>query len=336
MDGQTFQGFTSELDPDVDLHATDSRSSARTVHAVRAQPAAPVRLRFQLGARTLFSVTRRLARVAIPLERRALLPELPTLDGDADGFLVTGLRADLRQALTAARPELRPYLRHAYPRHYASLQQDFDAYLAHFSGKTRSTLRRKLRKFADQSGGTIDLRLYTRPTEVDDFFRHARAVSAITYQERLLSAGLPDGDDARAATRALADRDMMRGWILFLDGRPVSYLYAPAEEDTLIYAYLGYDPAFADLSPGTVLQLEALRTLMAERRFRVFDFTEGDGQHKRQFATGAVDCVDLLLLRPTLANRALGHGLGAFDAGIAAAKRLLPPPLAKLARALRR
>ena len=115
--------------------------------------------------------------------------------------------------------------------------------------------------------------------------------------------------------------DQVRGWLLFVDGRPISYLYAPAEGDTLIYAYLGYDPDFADFSPGTVLQLEAMRQLMEEGRFRLFDFTEGEGQHKRQFATGGVDCVDLLLVRPTLANLLAGHSLNGFDRAVALARR---------------
>ena len=125
----------------------------------------------------------------------------------------------------------------------------------------------------------------------------------------------------RCAT--LAARDQVRAWLLFVDGRPVSYLYAPAEGDTLIYAYLGYDPDFAEYSPGTVLQLEAMRQLMEERRFRLFDFTEGEGQHKRLFATDGVECVDLLLVRPRLANLFVGYGLSAFDTAVGLAKRLV-------------
>jgi hypothetical protein len=75
-------------------------------------------------------------------------------------------------------------------------------------------------------------------------------VSALTYQERLLDAGLPAGPEALERMRALARRDQMRGWLLFVDARPISYLYAPAEGDTLIYAFLGYDPEFAELSPA--------------------------------------------------------------------------------------
>ncbi|MGZ8346377.1 MAG: GNAT family N-acetyltransferase, partial [Allosphingosinicella sp.] len=134
-----------------------------------------------------------------------------------------------------------------------------------------------------------------------------------------------------------ARREQLRGWLLFVEGRPVSYLYAPAEGETLVYAHLGYEPEFAEYSPGTVLQMEAMRQLMAERRFRLFDFTEGEGQHKRQFATDGVDCVDLMLLRPTLANLAIGHGLAGFDAAVALAKwAALGLGAAKALRRLRR
>jgi CelD/BcsL family acetyltransferase involved in cellulose biosynthesis len=114
------------------------------------------------------------------------------------------------------------------------------------------------------------------------------------------------------------------------------YLYAPAEGDIVIYGFLGYDPDYAELSPGTVLQLEAIAALMEERRFRDIRLHGRRWQHKRQFATGAVECVDLLLLRPTVRNRVLGYGLALFDAGVATLKRLLPGFFRKLARAARR
>ncbi len=296
-----------------------------------------VRLPLRVGVRTLWSLKRRLVRVALPLQRSDAMPALPPLPERADGYLVTGLGQALEAELKSLHPGLRAFVRHRYPRHYASLRGGFDAYLAGFSGKTRSTLKRKTRKLADRSGGTLDFRSYSRPEQVEEFYRHARAVSARTYQERLLDAGLPEGEGALAEMRDLAARGEMRAWLLFLDGRPISYLYAPADGDTLIYAYLGYDPDHAGLSPGTVLQLEAMRELMTEGRFRIFDFTEGEGQHKRQFATGSVDCVDLLLLRPGPGNIAVGLTLTGFDAAVAGAKRVLAAlRLTKLARAARR
>jgi len=63
------------------------------------------------------------------------------------------------------------------------LSGSFDQYMVAFSGKTRSGLRRKLRKFAQISGGTIDWRQYRTPQELPIFFDLARTVSAKTYQE---------------------------------------------------------------------------------------------------------------------------------------------------------
>ena len=248
---------------------------------------------------------------------------LPPLGPEDDGYLVTALPAARAEELVRRQSHLKPFVRQRYRRSFARLDLGFDAWHATFSARSRSTLKRKTRKLAERSGGVLDLRCYRTEDEIRDFYDAARAVSALTYQERLLDAGLPAGPEAIERMRTLARMDQVRGWLLFVDGRPISYLYAPAEGDTLIYAFLGYDPEFADFSPGTVLQLEAMRQLMDEGRFRLFDFTEGEGQHKRQFATGGIDCLDLLLVRPTLANLLAGHALNGFDRAVKLGKRIV-------------
>lgn len=282
-------------------------------------------LPLRIGARTLWTLRRRLAQSRLTLEdalaRRP--PALPPLGADEDGYLVNSLPAALAPRLAEENKGLRPFVRQRYSRSFTRLDLGFDQYLAGFSSRSRSTLRRKARKLAERSGGTLDLRSYRSPEELERFYADARALSVRTYQERLLDAGLPEGPDAFEEMRMLARRDQVRAWLLFVDGRPVSYLYAPAEGETLIYAHLGYDPDFAEFSPGTVLQLEAMRQLMEEKRFRLFDFTEGQGQHKRQFATDGIACVDLLLVRPTFANLLVGHGLNGFDAAVGLVKRIV-------------
>jgi len=279
-------------------------------------------LPLRIGARTLFTLRRRLVRRRLSLEDAlaGARPVLPPLQPDEHGYLITALPEDLVDRL-ARDPNVRPFVRQRYRRFYARLDQDFDAYLAGFSAKSRSTCRRKLKRFAERSGGRIDVRAFASESEIDSFYEAARAVSSRTYQERLLDAGLPDGPAALADMRELARAGRARGWLLFLEGRAIAYLYAPAEGSALVYAYLGYDPDFADLSPGTVLQLEAMRRLMAERSFDLFDFTEGEGQHKRLFSTGWIDCVDLLLVRRGFVNLAIGHALSGFDAAVGLAKR---------------
>ena len=293
----------------------------------------PLRLRFQVGARTLAAVPRRLVRVPYSLDAvlAAATPALPRLPDDADGFLVTSLPEPALGSLD--RRGLVSAVRQRYVRYHTDLRIGVEAWLAGLSGSARSGLKRKAKKLAAASGGTLDIRAYRTPAEIALFHPVARAVSATTYQERLLGSGLPD--DASHFLR-LAGEDRVRAWLLFVDSAPVAYLCCTAEGESLRYDHVGHDPAHNDLSPGAVLQMEAMRQLFADR-FARFDFTEGEGQHKRQFATTGTACVDLLLLRPTLANRAIMAALGAFDGAMAQAKRAAAHPmLQRLAKRVRR
>lgn len=283
---------------------------------------ASVRLPFQIGARTLGHALLRLVRRSVPLEQAVALtpPDLPELPGDADGYLI-GALPEAARPLIAADKTLHAFVRQAYVRYYARLDQPFESWFGAMSGNGRSALRRKRRKLEQRCGGRLDIRLYRHPGEVDEFHRHARAVSALSYQERLLDAGLPA--NALNEARELAARDALRAWLLFIDDKPASYLYMPAEGRTLLYRHLGYDPAFADLSPGGVLQLEAMRMLMEEKRFRWLDFTEGGGQHKRQFATDGIASIDLMLLRPALSSLSAAYALQGFDRSVANGKQAM-------------
>lgn len=283
---------------------------------------ATTHLPFQVGARTLARVELRLCQMSVSLEQAlgGAAPVLPPLSADADGYLLRALPEKMQSELQADRG-LRSFVRQRYVRRYARLDQPFAAYFASLSGNARSALRRKVRKLAERCGGELDIRLYRRPAEMEEFHVHARTVSQLTYQERLLGAGLPK--DALDQAQALASRDQLRAWLLFIDGAPVSYLYMPAEGATLIYHQLGYDPAFARWSPGSVLQFEAMRMLMDEGRFGRIDFTEGDGQHKRQFASGSIPSADLMLLRPTAGNVISAYALEGFDRSVSAGKRVL-------------
>ena len=296
-------------------------------------------LRFQIGARTVGTVRRALARVPLDLDDAlaACPPALPTLPPAADGYLVTSLPVAHRTAMLRSGGGMLAFERQAYTRRYADLTIGHAAYLDGLSGNTRAAIRRKRRKIVSASGGTLDIRRYRTPDELAEFHATARTLALVTYQERLMGSGLPDTPDFMRRMVAMAAAGQVRAWLLRIDDAPAAYLYCPVHGDTVIYEYVGHDPRFNDLSPGSVLQAEAFADLFADPALKRFDFTEGDGQHKRQFATGGVACVDLLLLRPTIANRAIVAAMRAFDGGIALAKRIVARfDLDMLARRVRR
>lgn len=272
-----------------------------------------------LGSRRLLSVPRDLSTWSFTLEdvlAGALPPSPPS---GRDGVRVLSAPTDRLAEVTARYPGFVAGGRQDYRRHYIDMGMGFAAYMARFSGKTRSTLRRKAKKLSEDAGGYA-VTEHRSPAEIEAFFTAALPLSARTYQARLLDAGLPDTVEARRAMLEAAEADQMRGFLLHAGGEAVAYLSLPVIGATLVYAHLGYDPAWARLSPGTVLQMDALERLFGEARYRWFDFTEGEGAHKAMFGTHWADCSSLMLLEPTLANRTLLGARGAFDAGISGAK----------------
>ena len=291
-----------------------------------------VPLRFQIGARTLAAVPRRLHRVGLSLDGAlsGKVPSLPPLAG-ADGYLVTSLPTEL----SVADAGLLGHLRQTYVRYWTDLTIGEAAWRAGLSGNARSALKRKAKKLAE--AGRVEIRAHRAPAALDAFHHAARAVSAVTYQERLLGSGLPDTPEFIAAMHVAAAEDRVRAWLMFVDERPIAYLYCAAEGSALRYDHVGHDPAWGELSPGTVLHAHAFAELFAEARFARFDFTEGEGQHKRQFATGGVACADLLLLRATAVNRALLAALAGWDGAMTLGKRATrTPALKRIADRLRR
>lgn len=266
-----------------------------------------VPLKFWFGPMKLWSVAFMMEvepRRAHSLDCSAVsIPELAALPREIDGVYRPSERIDAGEPDWQLAGGWLRYVESRFRRRFIDLTTGFDAYLSKFSSKTRSTFRRKMRRFREASSGNIEWRAYRSASEMQAFHTEARRISAHTYQEKLFDAGLPDGSGFVTGMLARAEAGLVRGFILFLHGEPVAYLYLPIADGRVIYGYLGFNPAYASLSPGTVLQLLALESLFAERTHRIFDFTEGEGEHKRLFATHEHLCGNVYYLRPTLRNR---------------------------------
>lgn len=188
---------------------------------------------------------------------------------------------------------------------YTDLRGGKEQAFRSMSSKTRSTLQRKVRNYRTFCGGEIRWSVYKTPEEMLRFHGLARQVAAKTYQERLFDASLPDSQEFRDEMLRLAERDLVRGFLLFHESRPVAYLYTPAMDGFLVYDFLGYDPDYHQHSPGTVLQYLALEGLYAEQRFPFFYWGFGYSQTKQVFSTGQALAADVLFFRSTLRNRLL-------------------------------
>ena len=228
--------------------------------------------------------------------------------GTKDAALVSSLPITEALPRLSVQDGLIRYVPAQYKRYYVDLQKgSFEDYLAGFSSKTRGTLRRKVRKCAE-SAREMECREYRTPGQIDDFLALARPLSDRTYQERLLGKGLPTTAEFEDEMQALAAAGQLRAYLLTLDGRPAAFILCPIKDGVVQYEWVGYEPDFAPLSPGTVLQYLALEKLFAEGCHRLFDFTEGEGSHKEFWARGFAQCADVYYFRNTVKNAIMVGG----------------------------
>ena len=266
-----------------------------------------VPFKFQLSDWTVFSIplslqvrSEKLVGESGPDEAYAAPSD--EIEENSRGFLIRGLPVPVELPVISRIDGYIRYVPHHYQHCYIDLGMSFESYQQKFSSKTRSTIKRKIRKYSEHCGGGIPWKAYRTPEEIRDFIRLARSVSRLTYQERLLDAGIPDTEEFISQAERLASEQRVRAYLLFDGERPVSYLYCPVKDDTLIYAYLGYDPEYQQMSVGTILQWLAIEQLFGENRFRYFDFTEGESDHKRLFASNQRQCANVFLLRSGVRN----------------------------------
>ncbi len=269
-----------------------------------------VPFRFQLSDLTLAS---RMLTLQVRPERlgaavrqaQALQAPVQELLPGSHGFLERGVPLAERAKPFRIVGDYLCYVPQHYQHCFIDLGMGFAAYQGKFSSKTRATIVRKVRKFAEQTGGELRWKSYRTPDEIDAFLALALPLSRRTYQDRLLDAGLPASGSFRQQARGWAAKDLARAYLLFDGERPVSYLFCPASDGVLSYSYQGYDPEYMKLSVGTVLQWLALEDLFNEGKFRYFDFTEGETEHKRLFATEQRLCANVYLVRRSLSNSLL-------------------------------
>lgn len=269
-----------------------------------------VPLKFQVSDRTLFSISVSVVmRNGFSFENMSALhdPE-PPVDKPhpgSSGFLIRSLPIELSVTTFKKFGGYLRYIPYKYPRYFAEVDQSFEKFTGKFSGKSRSTIRRKIRKFDDHCGGEMKFRSYRSAHEIGEFQSCARQVSELTYQERLMDAGLPNTADFNREMGERAKKGDVRAYVLFHGDKPVTYLYLEIENKIALYRFLGFDPDYRRWSVGTILHWFALEDLCNDQDVNRLDFTEGAGTQKEFFSSGSAYCADVFFIRKSILMKLL-------------------------------
>ena len=161
-----------------------------------------------------------------------------------------------------------------------SLPETFDLFLARRKKKHRYWLNRLPRVLEKAYPGTVETTVFEKG-DIEQFCRDADAVGALTYQ-RKLGAGFSDVGESREYCRLLANRGALRGYILYLEGKPAAYWMASTHRDVLFLHSTGYDPQFRKYEVGTILFLSLIRDACGTV-LRKIDFGLGTADYKERF-----------------------------------------------------
>lgn len=255
------------------------------------------RFRFQLGEWTFaarrFPVARLDAHFT-ELGSNADELHLPVDDfPDADCFIVLSQPIADKLPVVSQHEGTFRFAPHQYQHSCVKVEGDFETYLkAQFPKDRKKKFLYKVRKYCQHVGSDKPFRQYRTADELREFYRHAAALSARTYQGQLVNKGF-DSEDVEQWAR-LAAEGKARGWLLFHGERVVAFVAGrELTPGVFLDDFIGYDPEYSDFGPGNMLHYFALEEAFRDKFCRLWDFGEGEGSHKTRFGNVHLSCADL-------------------------------------------
>jgi hypothetical protein len=194
------------------------------------------------------------------------------------------------------RPGMIRYMSWSDARFLVAMSGTFESYLQSRSSATRRQLSRPMRRWRAVTGQDPTLKEFRGAIEMREFYAIAGPLSQKTWQGKA-GAGLEEFDSLEDVLR-MAEGDRVRGYILFSANQAAAFELSYVQGTTMAFSQIGYDPAFAEFSPGMTLLYLILKRQFAEGQMEFCDLMEGSAwAHKAKFATVQVPSMRFLYFR---------------------------------------
>jgi len=187
---------------------------------------------------------------------------------------------------------------------YVALPQTWEAYLASLDSKRRSRFRKLPRRLEEN--------FRTRFFVWDDPATLDAAVDRLAYLHRM--RWMESGKSMAFATpeyvefhRRIIHGCFARGWLrlycLEIEGEVAAIIYCYRFRKGIYAMQTGFDLAYAQWAPGTVILAKAMEHAVREGN-HVYDFLRGRHRYKEEVASATRHTVYVQAYRPTFAARA--------------------------------
>jgi Acetyltransferase (GNAT) domain len=225
------------------------------------------------------------------------------LDG-VDAVYIPGFPVSRNFPAVQFLPGMIRYMVWSETRFLIAISGTFNSYLQSRSPTTRKRLKQQIRRWRALAGGEAEFKEFRGAVQMREFYSIARPLSRKTWQGKL-GAGLEEIDSSEDILR-IAEADLARGYILYFATQPAAFQLCYIQGSTLGLSQIGYDPAYAEFSPGTTLLYLLIEKLFAQGEMEFLDLMEGTAwPYKSRFATLRVPSMRFLYFRRTIATLCL-------------------------------
>jgi CelD/BcsL family acetyltransferase involved in cellulose biosynthesis len=161
----------------------------------------------------------------------------------------------------------------------AILGRSYEDFLKSRGRNTRRNLKRYSRAFEEKYHERARVRCLADEREVELVMRDTELVAQKTYQ-RGLGAGFVANEETRQSMLLASRKGWLRAYVLYLDERPIAFLYGNKYGRTFYAGTTGFDPAHEADNVGTYLLARVIQDLYHENISEI-DFGFGDAQYKQ-------------------------------------------------------
>jgi hypothetical protein len=183
-----------------------------------------------------------------------------------------------------------------------TLSEDVEDIFNRMSRARRKHTKSRMKKLQKHPEGPARIVCYQDESELNRLFADAERVACKTYQ-RGLNAGFADRSDIRMRLQLAARKKWLRGFVLYLGDRPIAFWIGTIYGDTFLGEYTGYDPEFAQISPGTYLMFVVLERFCKRingDNVKQVDFGLGAADYKAAISSTSWQEAKIFIFSPTL------------------------------------
>jgi CelD/BcsL family acetyltransferase involved in cellulose biosynthesis len=203
---------------------------------------------------------------------------------------------------------------------YLELTDDWAAFESGMSSDVRSSLRKRRRRLEER--GTVTFDEEDGSSRLDQLFDEVVRIEKMGWKGEQGTA-IGSRTDTLRFYREIVAWAAHRGWlrihILRLDGRPIAVGVALRSNGIQFHLKIGFDPAYRQLAPGTLLMREYIHGAFADGLRRI-EMLGDDEAYKRVWCPETRETIGLQAFAPSIAGRL---DRLAFVQGRPLAKRLI-------------